>query len=120
MKYYITSNKYSLRERQNKSGKVYDVYFRIITEDGIEKQKKLSGFKNKTLAKQGYLDFVEKYCELLRNKPIARQKRIEKVQEALTIKDLAKTYFSAVRNQIKDSSIYDIKGIFRLFDDGNR
>ncbi len=48
--YYISSNKYSLQERQTKRGRVYDVVFRIITKDGYEKQKRLSGFANKTLA----------------------------------------------------------------------
>ena len=56
--YYISSNKYSLHERQTKRGKVYDVIFRIITLDGIEQQKWLSGFTTKALAKQAYVDFV--------------------------------------------------------------
>ena len=51
--FYISSNKYSLQERQTKlNGKVYDVVFRIVTMDGIEKQKKLSGYKTKALAKE--------------------------------------------------------------------
>ena len=50
----FSSNKYSLHERQTKRGKVYDVRFRIITLDGTEKQKKLSGYANKLLAKQAY------------------------------------------------------------------
>ncbi len=115
-KYYILSNKFSMHERQTKKhGKVYDICFRVITEDGVEKQKKLSGFSNKTLAKQGYIDFITNHCELLKNNPIIRQKRIEKGQDAITIKDLSKTYLLSVRNQIKDSTIYEKQKIFDLF-----
>lgn len=114
--YYISSTKFSLQERQTKKhGKVYDVLFRIVSLDGEEKLKKLSGYANKTLAKQGYVDFVTEKCELVKNNPIKRQKRIDKGQDFPIIKDLSKAYFSAVRNQIKDSSIYDIQNIFNNF-----
>ena len=103
--FYISSNKYSLQERQTKRGKVYDVFFRIITIDGEEKQKKLSGYTNKTLAKQAYIDFITEKCELIKNNPIRRQKRIEKGQEVLTIRDLVDTYLKSIRNQIKDATI---------------
>ena len=72
--YYISSNKYSLHERQTKRGRVYDVVFRIITLDGDEKQKKLSGFTTKALAKQAYVDFVTSKCELVKNNPIKKKK----------------------------------------------
>ena len=39
-KFYIRSNKYSTQERQTKRGRVYDIAFRIVTQDGKEKQKK--------------------------------------------------------------------------------
>ena len=115
IEYYINSNKFSLQERQTKRGKVYDVIFRVITLDGKQKQKKLSGFSTKALAKQGYLQFITEKCELVKNNPIKRQNRIEKGQEVLTIKDLSKSYFLAVRNQIKDSTIYEKQKIFDLF-----
>ena len=113
-KYYISSNKYSTDERQTKRGKVYDIRFRIIDKEGNEKQKRLSGFSNKTLAKQGYIDFVTEHCELIKNNPIARKKRQDKGQEVITIKDLASLYFKAIRNQIKDSTIYEKQKIFDL------
>ncbi|MBQ5616841.1 MAG: hypothetical protein IIU90_03695, partial [Bacteroidaceae bacterium] len=73
--FYISSNKYSLVERKTKhNGTVYDVMFRVVTLDGIERQKKLSGFKNKTLAKQAYLDFVTEKCELVKNNPLKKHK----------------------------------------------
>ena len=114
-KFYISSNKYSLQERQTKNyGKVYDVVFRIITLDGEEKQKKLSGYKNKTLAKQAYIDFVTENCELIKNNPIKRIKRQKSGQEVITIRDLSKTHLSTSRNQIKDSTIYEKEKIFDL------
>lgn len=73
--FYISSTKYSLQERMTRRGKVYDVVFRIVTLDGIEKQKKLSGFSSKTLAKQGYTDFVTSKCELVKNNPIKKKTR---------------------------------------------
>lgn len=116
VEYYISSNKYSLQERQTKKhGKVYDVIFRIVTFDGEEKQKKLSGYSSKTLAKQAYLDFITEKCELVKNNPIKKKNRIAKGQEVLTVKELSKTYFLAVRNQIKDSSIYDAQNTFVHF-----
>ena len=72
--FYISSNKYSLQERQTKRGRVYDVMFRIVTLDGIEKLKKLSGYSSKSLAKQAYLDFVTNKCELVKNNPIKKKK----------------------------------------------
>ena len=113
--YYISSNKYSLQERQTKKhGKVYDVRFRIVSKDGAEIHKKLSNYANKTLAKQAYLDFVSEYCEPIKNNPIVRQKKIEQGKITPTIKDLSIIYFQSVRNQIKDSSIYDLQNVFKL------
>lgn len=112
--FYISSNKFSIHERQNKKNKVYDIRFRVITKDGIVKQVKLSGFANKTVAKQGYLDFVERNCESIKNNPILRQKRLEKGKEGKLVKDLAKLYLSSLGNQLKDSTIYEKQKIFDL------
>ena len=113
--FYIYSTKYSIQERQTKRyGKVYDVVFRYIEKDGKEVQKRLSGYKNKTLAKQAYTDFITEYCELLKNTPLKRQKRQEEGKENITIRDLSKTYFLAMRNQIKDATIYEKEKIFDL------
>ena len=112
--FFISSNKYSLSERQTKRGKVYDIRFRIVTPDGIEKQKRLAGYANKTLAKQAYIDFITEKCELIKNNPIIRQKKAEKGQEILAIKDLVNTYLKSIRNQIKDATIYEKEKIFDL------
>ena len=110
IEYYISSNKYSLQERQTvKNGKVYDIVFRVITLNGEEKQKRLSGYSSKTLAKQAYIDFITEKCELIRNNPIKRHK--EKKQE-LTISQLVPLYLQATTNQNKDSVIYERTNIF--------
>ena len=87
--FYISSTKYTLQERMTKRGKVYDVVFRIVTLDGKEKQKKLSGFANKTLAKQGYTDFVTSKCELVKNNPI---KKKDPAKQDLLVGDLIREH----------------------------
>lgn len=113
IEYYIRSTKYNIQERQTKKhGKVYDVVFRVVTLDGIEKQKKLSGYTTKALAKQGYADFVTTKCELVKNNPIKKKKTDREVP---TVGDLIRQYLASLPNQNKDSSIYDKQNIYRLF-----
>jgi integrase len=111
--YYISSNKYSLQERQTKRGKVYDVVFRIVTIDGQEKQKRLSGYTTKGLAKQGYLEFVTNYCELVKNNPL--KKKANPNKEVLLVGDLVRQYLSTLGNKNKASVIYEKNNIFRIF-----
>ena len=72
-KFYIRSNKYSTQERQTKRGRVYDVVFRVVTMNGTEKQKRLSGFKTKGAAKEAYLEFVQEHCELVKGNIIQQR-----------------------------------------------
>lgn len=110
--FYISSTKYNLQERMTKRGKVYDVVFRIVTLDGIEKQKRLSGFANKSLAKQAYTDFVTSKCELVKNNPIKKKAVNKKVP---TVDELIPEYIASLFNQNKTSSIYSKKHIYRTF-----
>lgn len=111
--YYISSNKCSIQERQTKKhGKVYDVVFRVVTLDGVEKQKKLSGYSSKALAKQGYLEFITENCELVKNNPI--KKKLNGKQHP-TIHELYATYISTLPNQNKESVIYDKRNTFELY-----
>lgn len=113
--FYISSTKFNIQERQTKKhGKVYDVVFRYIEKDGKEVQKRLCGYTNKTLAKHAYTTFVTEYCELVKNNPLRRQKRLEEGKEYVTIKDLSKIYFLSIKNQIKDATIYEKEKIFDL------
>lgn len=112
-KYYISSNKYSISERKTKlRGKVYDIRFRLMTIDGNEIHKRLSGFETKALAKQGYLEFVQEYCELLKNNPL---KKKSPTKERLIIGDLFRQYMSSLGNQNKQSVIYDKNNIFKKY-----
>ena len=109
--YYISSTKYTMQERQTKKGKVYDVVFRCIDLEGNQKQKKLSGYSTKTLAKQGYTEFITEKCELVKNNPI--KKNDKKVE--FTIKELSIKYFASLQNQVKESTIYDKQRTFERF-----
>lgn len=103
-KYYILSNKYNLQERKTKlRGKVYDVVFRVYTMEGKEMQKRLSGFANKTLAKEGYLAFVQECCEFVRQNPF-KKKNADK--DVPTVGELFRQYISSLGNQNKQSVIY--------------
>ena len=112
VEYYISSNKYSLQERNTKKGKVYDLMFRVVTLDGIEKQKKKSGFATKTLAKQWYMEFVTEKCELVRNNPV--KKRNTQKEEPL-VGELIREYMATLGNDNKYTTIYDKNNVFRLF-----
>ena len=112
-KYYISSNKYSTRERVTKNnGKVYDVIFRVVTIEGEEKQKWLRGYKTKTLAKEAYLQFVQNHCELVKNNPL-KKKNADK--DKLLVGDLVRQYIATLGNQNKQSVIYDKNNIFRNY-----
>ena len=112
-KYYITSNKYSLQERKLKSGKkVYDVHLRIVTIDGIEKQKRLCGYESKSLAKAGYTLFVSENCQLT-TKSVKKKK--DPTKEKLLVGDLARQYLATLGNQNKYSVIYDKNNTFRIY-----
>lgn len=112
-RYYISSNKFSTQERQTRRGRVYDIIFRIVTMDGVEKQKKLSGFRTKGEAKQAYLDFVQQHCELAKGKAIRKPPSNDTPN--LTVSDYIDLYLASLGNQNKDSSIYDKRNIFAKF-----
>lgn len=112
-KYYITSNKYSTRERITKTnGKVYDIIFRVVCIDGTEKQKWLRGYKTKSLAKDAYLRFVQEYCEFVKNAP---KKKKDPDKDVLLVGDLIMQYMATLGNQNRTSVIYDKENIFRLY-----
>lgn len=112
-KYYILSNKYNLQERKTKlRGKVYDVVFRVYTMEGKEMQKRLSGFANKTLAKEGYLAFVQECCEFVRQNPFKKKNAGKDIP---TVGELFKQYIAAMGNQNKQSVIYDKENSFNKF-----
>ena len=112
-KYYISSNKYSIKERQTeKHGKVYDIRFRVLTLDGKEIHKGLGGFETKALAKAGYLQFVQEHCEFVKNNPLKKKNPDKKT---LTVGELVRQYMSTLGNLNKYSSIYNKDNIFRIY-----
>lgn len=95
---------FSYRERQTKKhGIVYDVIFRIVDENGYEKQKSLCGYASKTLAKQAYTEFMSTY--------IAPPKKYDH-KTKLTFEFARDNYFGALKATVKESSLYTIKSIF--------
>lgn len=112
-RYYITTNKYSTRERVTKTnGKVHDIIFRVVTIDGEEKQKWLRGYKTKALAKEAYLKFVDEHCEFVKYAP---KKKKDPGKEILLVGDLVRQYLATLGNQNKYSVIYDKENIFRIY-----
>ncbi len=110
--YYISSTKYSTKERQTvKDGKVYDIVFRVTTLDGVERQIRKRGFSTKTLAKQWHLQFIQENCELVTHKPI---KKIDTTKE-LTFGDLYASYITTLNNQNKESTIFDKMVVFNTY-----
>lgn len=112
IEYYISSNKYSLQERNTKRGKVYDVIFRVTTIDGEAKQKRLCGYTTKALAKQGYLEFITECCTLVKNNPL-KKKNVEK--DIPLVGDLFREYIASLGNQNKQSVIYLKVNNYNLF-----
>lgn len=110
MKYIIYSNHYSIHERQTKkNGKVYDLYFRVY-ENGKEKQKKISGCKTKTEAKDKYNKFIVDYCDFQLERP--------KKAEALpsdTLKTAFGNYCEYLAANCKPGTLYDVKSVFDSF-----
>lgn len=113
---YISSNKYNIQERKTKlRGKVYDVVFRVVTEDGTEIQKKLSGYETKALAKAAYLSFVTENCTLWKQNPLKKKKAVEKGKSTFKVKELLPIYVNAIINQNKESVVWDRKLILTNF-----
>ena len=112
-KYYILSNKYSTQERKTKlRGKVYDIRFNVYTMTGEQKTKQIRGFETKTLAKEGYLEFVKEYCEFVRHNPFAKKKAEKEIP---LVGDLYTQYVSSRSNINKQSVLYDKTKLFDRF-----
>lgn len=113
IEFYISSTKCSIHERKTKKhGTVYDVVFRVITLDGREQQKKLSGYASKSLAKKAHLEFISTKCEVMKNNPIKKKNPDKQI---VLIGDLVREYLASLSNQNKESSIYDKQNIYCLF-----
>lgn len=107
--YYIKStNCPEPKPRKLKNGNiVYDIVFRIISFDGITHQKRLSGFKTKTLAKQAHADFITKHCEIM-------PKNFQLKKSGIIFEDAFALYFQYILSYQKESSCYSRKNTFDL------
>lgn len=114
--YYITSTAYSIRERETKKGIVYDIIFRVVDKNTlIQKQKKISGFATKTLAKKGFADFVTEYCEIIQNNPLIKKNKTKNGKAQPIFKDLYYQYRGSILNMNKESTVVDKEKFFKLF-----
>lgn len=112
-KYYIITNKHTFRQRITQKGKVYDIVFRVQQAvDGEIIQKSLCGYDTKAKAKTAYLAWVSKNCSA-DQRPIVKKQVSEKKEP--TVRDLIPLYITSLKNQNKESSIYDKKHIYDLF-----
>lgn len=112
--YYIYSNSFTIQERHTKKGTVYDVVFRIITIDGAEKQKRLSGFQTKALAKRAHAEFVMKKCEVVTSRPTRNENTQKK---KITVSEAWQEYLRYLLSyqDNKESTIYSKKKAFAFF-----
>lgn len=80
---------------QNKTNKLWSVRFRAM-EYGVEKQKRLSGYKTKKEAEKAYLDFMQSYVP---------NKKLDDPQE-LTMQEVYNLYIKDAELRLKPSTIY--------------
>lgn len=113
-KYYIFTNKYTIRERITKQGRVFDIVFRVVQAvDGTIKQKTLCGYQTKAMAKSAYLDWIQKNC--LPGQAPRISKVVEQAKREPTVTDLVPEYIRSLQNQNKESTVYDKKHVFDLW-----
>ena len=81
---------------QNKSSKLWSVRFRE-TQDGIEHNKRLSGFKTKKEAQQGYVEYITK-------KPNNTD-----INAELYFNEVIEKYLQYKASRVKEGTIYEIE-----------
>ncbi|MBQ8567287.1 MAG: site-specific integrase [Clostridia bacterium] len=91
---------------QNKTSKTWSVRFRTII-DGIEKQKRLSGFRTKKEAQAGYISFVTEQDKKEKEREKKEQEKSLTPSDML-FSDLADKYLAHQKTRIKESSYVTI------------
>ncbi len=84
---------------QNLKNKKWSVRFRII-EKGLEKNKRLCGFKTKKEAQNAYLEFQSEYNERIKKEASLK----EKEPQEMVFKTLAEGYMKNQKTRVKESS----------------
>ena len=78
---------------QRENSKLWTVRFRYV-DNGIVKNKRMSGFNTKKLAEKNYIDFMSAY------------KPQEKIVIKKTLNDMSKLYFNYISDRVKETTIY--------------
>lgn len=90
---------------QNKKNKKWSVRFRII-ENGIEKNKRLSGFEKKKEAEQAYIQFLKEYD---------RKLALKKEPEKLLFREVYEQYYENAKQRLKESTLFDTESMAKNY-----
>ncbi len=96
----------SYTSRKTKLGTVVDVRFRIISNEGLEVQRRLCGYPNKRTAEKAYLDFMKNYSP-----PAIKIQRAD----SYVFGDLFRLYKKKKETELAVSSFYDLNWISDKF-----
>ena len=92
---------------KNKSSGLWSVRFREISrEDGLQHNKRLSGFKTKKEAQYGYEDYIKEQ-DLLREKA-QETKKAEETPADMKFKTLYELYLEYKKSRVKETTYYDL------------
>ena len=89
---------------QNKSSKLWSVRFREPDANGIEHQKRLSGFKTKKEAQYGYQDYIEEKNRIAKEKA----NKAPDQPDDMCFEELADLYFKFKEDRVKYSTYYSM------------
>ena len=99
---------YSICSRETKKGTVYDARFRVVDGRGIERQKRLCGFKTKGEAKKAAVKFLSTYIPEAPPAPTLDPADKMPFEKALA------AYLAFDRLQTKDVTVYEKTKLFKL------
>lgn len=94
-------------EKRQPSG-LWSVRFKELQPDGIEKQKRLSGFKTKKEAQFAYEEYISKHRINIEEQLSQKHKSEEQPAVTMTFSELTEKYFSYQKPRLKASSYYDL------------
>lgn len=98
---------YSICSRETKKGTVYDARFRVVDGRGVERQKRLCGFKTKGEAKKAAVKFLSSYV------PSAPPAPVLDPAEKMPFEKALAAYLAYDRNQTKESTQYEKVRLFK-------
>jgi integrase len=93
-------------EKSASSG-LWSCRFREIDENGVQKNRRLSGFKTKREAQHGYEDYVTEKAERDERRKLERAAEADAAE--LTFDQLLAMYYEYEKPRVKESSFYDIE-----------